>query len=91
MSKRQGVFTENFTIFFQMQEKLETCWNSNLISSRRTCFGDDINLKFKIILDYLCKLLGSFFGPLKFNICIALFFALKIDLELLQHPRWSTL
>ena len=23
MSKRHGIFTENFTIFFQMQEKLE--------------------------------------------------------------------
>ena len=32
MSKRLGIFTENF--FFQMQEKLNTCRNLNLINPR---------------------------------------------------------
>ena len=40
--KSHGIFTENFTIFFQVQEKLETCRNSNLSSSRRLLLGDDI-------------------------------------------------
>ena len=31
MSKRHGIFTENF---FQMQEKLNTCRNLNLINPR---------------------------------------------------------
>ena len=35
ISKRHGIFTENFTIFFQMQEKLETCRNLNLTNFRR--------------------------------------------------------
>ena len=43
MSKRHGVYTENFTMFFQMQEKLKACRNSNLINSRRPSFGDNIN------------------------------------------------
>ena len=47
MSKRHGVFTKHITIFFfTMQEKLETCWNSNLINTRRTSFEEDINLTF---------------------------------------------
>ena len=32
--------------FCQMQEKLETCRNSNLTNSRRRSFGDDINVTF---------------------------------------------
>ena len=39
MSKRHGIFTKKFTIFFQMQEKLETGRNLNLINSRRPSFG----------------------------------------------------
>ena len=32
--------------FFQMQEKLKTCWDSNLANFRRSPFGDDINVTF---------------------------------------------
>ena len=43
MSKCHGIFTENFIIiFFQVQEKLETC----LINCRIPSFGDDINVTF---------------------------------------------
>ena len=31
---------------FQMQEKLETSRNLNLINSRRSSFGDDVNVTF---------------------------------------------
>ena len=44
MSKRHGIFTENFTIFSQMQVKLETCRNLNLINPRRSSFGGDRTL-----------------------------------------------
>ena len=32
--------------FFELQEKLETCWNSNLTNFRETSFGEDINVPF---------------------------------------------
>ena len=35
MSKRHGIFTENFP-----------CWNSNLTNSRRPSFENDINVTF---------------------------------------------
>ena len=43
MSKRHDIFTENSANFFQMQEKLETCHNTNLTYFRRPSFLDDIN------------------------------------------------
>ena len=46
LSERQGTFTEHFTIFFQMQEKLETCQDSNLTYFIWLSFGDDINVTF---------------------------------------------
>ena len=46
LSERQGAFTESFTIFFQMQEKPETCQDSNLTYFIWLSFGDDINLTF---------------------------------------------
>ena len=40
-----GVFTENFSIFFfQMQEKLEICRNSNWTNFARPSFEDDMNV-----------------------------------------------
>ena len=42
MSKGHGVFTENFTVFFQMQEKLKTCQNLNLKDIRRSSLEDYI-------------------------------------------------
>ena len=35
-----------YHLFFQVQEKLETCRNSNLTNCRRSSFGDDINVTF---------------------------------------------
>ena len=46
MLKRQGIFTENFTSIFQMQKKLKTCRNLNLINSRRPSFEDGIDATF---------------------------------------------
>ena len=46
MSKRHGIFTENFIISFSKQGKLETCRNSNLTNSRRPSFGDDTDVTF---------------------------------------------
>ena len=46
MSKIYDIFTENFTSFFQMHEKLEKCWNPNLTNFRRPSFGDDMNVTF---------------------------------------------
>ena len=50
MSKRHGNFMKSFMKIlpshFQMQEKLEKCRNSNLINSRRSSFGEDINVTF---------------------------------------------
>ena len=45
MSKRNGIFNENFISFFQVQEKPETCRNSNFNNCRRPSFGDDTNVK----------------------------------------------
>ena len=46
MSKRHGIFTENFNIFFQMQGKVKTCRNPNLRGSRRSSLGDYIHVTF---------------------------------------------
>lgn len=48
MPKSHGIFTVNFTIFFQIQEKLEMYQNLNLANSRRPSFGDDINVTFTL-------------------------------------------
>ena len=32
---------------FQMQEKLETWWNSNFTNSRRSSFRDDVNVTYR--------------------------------------------
>ena len=45
MSKRHGIFYRK-RHFFQVQEKLEMCQNSNSTNSRRPSFGDDINATF---------------------------------------------
>ena len=44
MSKRHGIFTENFTIFFSNAEKKEECRNLNWINSRRPSFGDHVSV-----------------------------------------------
>ena len=46
MSKRHGIFIENFFIFFSKAWKLETCQNLNLTFCRRPSFRDDINVTF---------------------------------------------
>ena len=46
MSKRHNTFNENYTNFFQIQEKLETSRSSNLAILEDHCFGDDINVTF---------------------------------------------
>ena len=47
MSKRQVVFTENFTIIFFLNEgKTGNVQNLSLRNFRRPSFGDDINVTF---------------------------------------------
>ena len=49
MSKRRDkiYLLKTLQYFFQMQEKLKTCWNStNLRNFRRLSFGDDVNVTF---------------------------------------------
>ena len=46
VSRLHDIFGENYTIFFQIQEKLKTCRNSNLTNFRRSSFGIDLNVTF---------------------------------------------
>ena len=49
MSKRYDIFARNVLSLSQMQEKLETYRNSNLINLRRSSPGDHMNLKYRLI------------------------------------------
>ena len=42
-----------YHLFFQVQEKLEACQNSNLKNYRRQSFGDDINVNLYLNKQYL--------------------------------------
>ena len=44
MSKRQVIFTENFTIFLSNSAKTRNVPNSNLTNFGRPSFSDDINV-----------------------------------------------
>ena len=44
MSKRQVIFTENFTIFLSNSAKARNMPNSNLTNFGRPSFSDDINV-----------------------------------------------
>ena len=43
-------YRKRYHLFFQVQEKLETCRNSNLTNCRRKCFGYDIRYKCSIYI-----------------------------------------
>ena len=46
MSKSHCFLPKTLPSFFQMQEKLETCRNSNLKSLKKPFFRDNINITF---------------------------------------------
>ena len=79
LSKRHGIFTKNFTIFFSNAGKTGNVPDLNLIDSIRPSFGDDMNVTTSA-LDLKQFYIFYELYPIKTNIFIHTYCIFGIDI-----------